>query len=207
MTAVALGLRALRGGAVTVGVALESGEPRVLLSRFLATAGADDRMAREPYHVAAELGRGADGRASDAARAAVAEGRERQARLAAAGLQQILAGLRADGGEVVAAALLVNRAGWVTDLLEYSLAYPDHPPVAEGLAVRDALRSALDDAGVAISEVDEKTLPGRASLVLALDPTEIEARLKMLGSSVGPPWRKEQKLACLAAWAALAESR
>lgn len=207
MTAVALGLRALRGGAVTVGVALEAGEPRVLLSRFLATAADDDRLAREPYHVAAELGRGADGRASEAARAAVAEGRERQERLAAAGLEDILAGLRADGGEVAAAALLVNRAGWVTDLLEYSLAYADHPPVAEGLAVRDALRSALGSAGIVISEVDEKSLAGRASLILALDPTEIESRLKALGSSVGAPWRKEQKLACLAAWAALAESR
>lgn len=207
MTAVALGLSALRGGAVTVGVALEAGQPRVLLSRFLATAADDDRLAREPYHVAAELGRGADGRASAEAHAAVAEGRKRQARLAAAGLQNLVTGLRADGCEIVAGALLVNRAGWVTDLLEYSLAYPDHPPVAEGLAVRDALRSALGDAGIAISEIDEKSLAGRASLILARDPVEIEAQLKALGASVGPPWRKEQKLACLAAWTALAESR
>jgi hypothetical protein len=36
-TPVGLGLRALKGGAVVVGVAVESGEPRVVLSTFLAT--------------------------------------------------------------------------------------------------------------------------------------------------------------------------
>jgi len=30
----------------------------------------------------------------------------------------------------------------------------------------------------------------------------IEARMKLLGASAGRPWRKEQKLACLAAWVA-----
>jgi hypothetical protein len=32
----------------------------------------------------------------------------------------------------------------------------------------------------------------------------VDARLKDLGAAAGKPWRKEQKLACLAAWAAIA---
>jgi hypothetical protein len=100
----------------------------------------------------------------------------------------------------VVAALLVNRAGWVSDLLEYSLAWPEHVPVAEGLAVRDALRFAIKECRVEVVEVDEKSLPDLAADALGLSWAEIDARLKALGATVGRPWRKEQKLACLSAW-------
>lgn len=203
----ALGLRAQRGGAVTVGVTLENDEPGVVLSCFLATAAPNDRISLEPYHVAFDLARAADGGASAEAEAAVAEGRKRQNALAAKGLAEIVHTLRSGQLEPVIAALLVNRAGWVTDLLSYSLAYPDHPPVAEGLAVRDALRFALGRCAVDVDEVDEKSLPRRASEVLALPSPAIDARLKALGAEAGRPWRKEQKLACLAAWASLVSAR
>jgi len=39
---------------------------------------------------------------------------------------------------------------------------------------------------------------------LPLAPGEIDAALKDLGATAGRPWRKEQKLACLAAWIAVA---
>ena len=92
----------------------------------------------------------------------------------------------------------------MSDLLSYSLAFADHPPVAEGLAVRQALRFGLGPTGLEVVETDEKSLTDLASQVLDRSPAEIEARLKALGATVGPPWRKEQKLACLAAWLALA---
>jgi hypothetical protein len=203
-TPVALGLRAIRGGGIIVGVALDNGEPRVALSSFLATAAENDRLSLEPYHVAA--GMCPDGKVSTDAAAAVAEGRKRQDALAAKGLEDIADRLRAEKGEPVAAALLVNRAGWVTDLLAYSIAFADHPPVAEGLAVRDALRFACRQAGVAIDEIDEKSLPNLASEVLRLSPAAIETRLKAFGAEAGKPWRKERKLACLAAWLTLAKA-
>jgi orotate phosphoribosyltransferase-like protein len=120
MVPVGLGFRALKGGSVVVGVAAD-GEPRVVLSSFLATAAEGDRLSLEPYHVAAEMERGPQGGASAEAEAAVAEGRKRQDKLAAAGLKDIVRELRKEGGEPVVAALLVNRAGWITDLLSYSL--------------------------------------------------------------------------------------
>jgi hypothetical protein len=52
--------------------------------------------------------------------------------------------------------------------------------------------------------MDEKSLPDLAAHVLDLSPGALDARLKALGASVERPWRKEQKLACLAAWVALA---
>jgi len=140
---VALGLRALRGGAVIVGVAVEADQPRVVLSSFIATA----------IEVAAEFKRGTDGNASIEAVTAVTEGRKRQDQLAAKGLINIVGKLRHARYDPVVAALLVNRASWIADLLEYSLFAPEHPAVAEGLAVRDALRFAFLRVSVAAVEL------------------------------------------------------
>jgi hypothetical protein len=200
---VALGFRAQRGGSVVVGVAAEGGAPRVVISTLLPTAAEGDRLAFEPYHVAAEMAQGASGVPAEVA-AAVAEGRRRQDAMAADGLERLVRRLHEAGSEPARAVLLLNRAGWITDLLRYSLSMPDHPPVAEGLAVREALRVAFARCGTPMTEMDEKSLPELASALLDLSPGALEARLKDLGAAAGRPWRKEQKLACLAAWVALA---
>lgn len=201
--AIAIGLRAQKGGALVVAVAVEGGEPRILLSTSFATHEPDDRLSLEPYRVAAEMAGGAQG---DAA-AAVAEGRRCQDKIAAEGLREIVGRLEALGGRPSAAALLVNRAGWITDLLSYSLAWPEHVPVAELLAVRDALRFALRSCGLDAVELDEKSLFDVAAERFDMSPEEMDGVLKDLGASVGRPWRKEQKLACLAAWIAITERR
>lgn len=202
-----LGVRAHKGGAVVVGLVIEEGEPRVVVSTFLETYADGDRLSFEPYSVAAGMARGPQGRASAEAAAAVAEGRRRQDQLAAKGLLSIVRQLEEAKCKPVVAALLVNRAGWITDLLEYSLSWPDHVPVAETLAVRDALRFALRRCGLEVAELDEKSLPDLAAKKLDMSSAEIDARLKALGATVGRPWRKEQKLACLSAWVAVAGQR
>lgn len=200
MTPVGLGFRAGRGGSVVVGIAFDGREPRVVLSGFLATGSEGDRLSLEPYRVAAEMAR--DGHGDPAS--AVAEGRERQGQLAAEGLEGIVRKLRETGCEPVVAALMVNRAGWITDLLSYSLAFEEHVPVAEGLAVRDALRFAFARCKLDVDEIDEKSLPEAASKELGLSSAEIAARIKALGATAGKPWRKEQKVACLGGWIAAA---
>jgi antitoxin component HigA of HigAB toxin-antitoxin module len=207
MVAIGLGFRALKGGGVVVGVAANGSDPRVVLSTFLATAAEGERLALEPYRVAAEMEQVLQGAVLAEAAAAVAEGRQRQGELAAKGLDNIVRKLREAGCEPAVAALLVNRAGWITDLLEYSLSWPEHVPVAEGLAVRDALRFAFGRVGVDVAELDEKSLPDLASKDLAMSLADLNASLKALGAAVGQPWRKEQKLACLAAWVAVAARR
>lgn len=204
MVPVGLGFRALKGGGVVVGVAANVSEPRVVLSTFLATAAEGDRLALEPYRVAAEMEQGLQGGVPAEAATAVAEGRRRQGELAAKGLDNIVRKLQEAGCEPVVAALLVNRAGWITDLLEYSLSWPEHVPVAEALAVRDALRFAIGRVGVDVAELDEKSLPDLASKELGMSPADLNTCLKALGAAVGRPWRKEQKLTCLAAWVAVA---
>jgi hypothetical protein len=204
-TPVALGFRAQRGGSVVVGVALEAGAPRVVLNAFLATAAPGDRLAFEPYHVVYEMAGGPTREAAPAAVvSALAEARGRQDALAASGLAAILEQLAAAGSAGRVGALLVNRAGWMIDDLPHALRAPEHPPVLEGLAVRDALRFALGHCRLAATETDEKSLPDTASVVLGASPGALEAQLKALGASAGKPWRKEQKSACLAAWLALA---
>lgn len=204
MTPVALGFRAGRGGSVVVGVAVDLPQPRVVLSTFLATAAEGDRLAFEPYQVAYEMPRAADGGPTAEAAAAVAEGRRRQAAVASTALAGVLAGLNSDGFRAAVAALLINRAGWMTDQLEHCLSAPEHPPVAEGLAVRVALRAAFAGAGLDVVEMDEKSLRESAMLKLPLAPGQIDLQLKALGATAGRPWRKEQKAACLAAWVATA---
>jgi hypothetical protein len=199
----ALGFRAGRGGSLVVGVAVEGGEPRVVLSGYLATATEGDRLALEPYQVAFEMAEGVRGEVPATVTAAVAEGRRRQEALAAAGLKEILGRLRDEGRVPAVAALLVNRAGWIIDLLGHSLSDPAHPSVAEGLAVRDALRSAFRECGLDLVEMDEKSLAETGAIKLGLTPGELEARLKVLGVGL-KPWRKEERLACLAAWLAAA---
>ena len=180
---VALGLRAQKGGAVVVGLGLDKGEPLLLLSTFLA-------IGEEPYRAAAAL-------PQDQAKAVVAEGRRRQDLLAAKGLRTILESLRPP----LVAALLVNRAAWITDLLSYSREWAEHIPVAENLALRDALRFACRENGVELAEWGEKSLPDQAAESLG----DVEARLAVFGAAAGTPWRKEQKLASLAAWMSLRE--
>jgi hypothetical protein len=204
-TPVALGIRAIRGGGIVIAVTLDRNKPRVTLSSFIATSTEGDRLSLEPYHVAVEMKRRADGKPSADAIAAVTEGRRRQVQLAAKGLKDLIDKLKRDGFESATAALLINRAGWITDLLSYSLAFADHPPVAEGLAVRDAFRFAIKRTKLTLAEVDEKSLPDLAS-TLRLGSTSVDAQLKSLGVQAGKPWRKEQKLACLAAWLTLAAS-
>ena len=198
--ATALGLRAHKGGAILVALTLDNRQPRLLLNTTLATHADGDRLTREPYHAARDLPRSPDGRA--AAEALVAEARRRQDQLAHANLQSVLQRL---DPKPATAALLVNRAGWVTGLLDYSLEFPEHAAVAEPLAVREALRFALRQCGLASIELDEKSLPDGAAAILRSSPAEIDATLKSLGTAAGKPWRREQKLAALAAWVALAK--
>jgi hypothetical protein len=204
VTPIALGFRAGRGGSVVVGVAADRSLPRVVLSTFLPTAAEGDRLAFEPYQVAYEMPRGEGGRPTAEAAAAVAEGRRRQAALAATGLAAVLDRLKREGFRPAVAALLINRAGWMTDLLEHSLSAPEHPPVAEGLAVRAALRTAFAGLGLDVVEMDEKSLRESAALKLPLPSSQIDIQLNALGATVGRPWRKEQKASCLAAWVAAA---
>jgi hypothetical protein len=83
-------------------------------------------------------------------------------------------------------------------------AWPEHVPLAEGLAVRDALRLGCGRCSLEVAEIDEKSLREVASVHLRLSPLDMDVHLKSLGATVGRPWRRVQKLACLSAWVTVA---
>jgi hypothetical protein len=211
MVPIGLGFRALRGGSVVVGVAAgddsDGDQPQVVLSSFLATAIEGDPLASGPYHVAAATERGARDKFPSERAAVVAEGRKRQDRAAAKGLDDIVRKLNDSGYAPIVGALLVNRAGWLIDDLNHCLSGPEHVRVAEGLAVRQAIRFALGERAIQVVEVDEKSLHEAASNAWHTSSADISARLNALGATVGRPWRKEQKLACLSAWFTFAALR
>lgn len=66
--------------------------------------------------------------------------------------------------------------------------------------MRDALRYAFAQCAIETIELDEKSLQEVAVKQLRLSIAEIDERLK----GTTKPWRKEQKLAGLSAWLALA---
>jgi hypothetical protein len=65
----------------------------------------------------------------------------------------------------------------------------------------------LQECRVESIELDERSLPDLAAHTLDTSSMAIDARLKALGATVGRPWRKEQKLACLSAWFAMTAQR
>jgi hypothetical protein len=73
--------------------------------------------------------------------------------------------------------------------------------------VRAAVRLACGRCGLEVVEIDEKSLHEVASEQLRLSPHDMDVRLKSLGATVGRPWRREQKLACLSAWVTVAALR
>jgi hypothetical protein len=197
-----IGFRAIRGGCVVVALNIVGGQPKMVLSSFLHTATDGDRLSLEPYSVAAELMRAKPDTALSDLEGMIADARARQNQQAFKGLAEMLDRMKMSATDRISVGLLVNRAGWITDQLSHSLSAPEHPAIAEGLAVRDALRFACDQVGLGVAELDEKTLGESAQTILDKPSSDIDATIKLLGQDAGKPWRKEQKLACLAAWMA-----
>ena len=74
---------------------------------------------------------------------------------------------------------------------------------AEGALFREALAGAAESSGVKLLRVPEKELNEYAVKTLALPFLKIQNKLTQMGKVLGPPWRKDQKDATLAAMIAL----
>jgi hypothetical protein len=71
---------------------------------------------------------------------------------------------------------------------------------AEGALYRSVLWDAFGDRGVTVSSVGRDELPEEAALALGRDADTVRLLVAELGRALGPPWRREQKEATLAAW-------
>jgi hypothetical protein len=198
----AIGFRAHMGWAAAVGIAVVNGAPQLVHSSIIATAPEGDRIAKEPYHVAA----GWDGLARVQPHpnpaAAVAQGRKTQERMASKAVADIVAELKAKKIKVIAGAVLATR-GLQSYTLEEALSHHAHVHVAEGMAVREAVRLALKANKILLREFDQKSLYVEGAEALKLTEARLKQRLTEL-KGTAKPWTQDQKLCALAAWLALA---
>lgn len=74
---------------------------------------------------------------------------------------------------------------------------------AEGAFYRDALADACKRIGLRIERMPERDLWVVARNARRCNDRELRERLGALGKEIGPPWGEDQKLAALAAFAAL----
>jgi hypothetical protein len=203
----ALGFRAHSGWAVAVAVTGSPGNPILLERRRIEIADAALPGSKQPYHAAAEL---------DGVKAEMLIGRCRDssARLASGAIRAMVAEL-SEKHRLVASGILFGSG---RPLPELAMILRSHPLIhtAEGEFFREVLARASEDCSLPVNRVKEREVWERAAGMfhLRLQASGVDHRVKAvqerinaLGRSVGPPWRQDEKLATLAAWIALAESK
>jgi hypothetical protein len=152
----------------------------------------------QPYHAAAEV-------------LGIEAGRERirlceqAAREAADSIvDTVLSDLSRDRHRPSSAGLVLG-AGRLAGSLEEILRSHVQLHTAEGELLRTALGDAAAARGLHVVGVGGRDLRTRVCAVAELHEPELAGRLDAFGRSLGPPWTKREKSACLVAWAALAE--
>jgi hypothetical protein len=191
-----LGFRAHSGWAVLVAVAGPAGSPSVVDRRRVELADRGIKGSAQPYHAAALLN-------FQEAEAYLRSCTDATARMARDAVRQVVAEL-SEKGHPTAACCVLAGSGRPTPSLAATLA--SHPLIhtAEGEFYRNALKSACERCGLTVGSVRERELWSHAAQVLGMSKEELERRIALLGKSMGPPWRQDEKLAALAAWTVLA---
>ncbi|MGD0695282.1 MAG: hypothetical protein ABSB82_10550 [Terriglobia bacterium] len=195
-TPAALGFRAHSGWAALVAIAGSIKSPAVVARRRIELA--DPKLPRpvQPYHMAREM-------ALEEAAEYLKRFAEDSQRLAQQALREVIDHLR-EGGYRVIGCGIPTGSGRLPGSLESILA--SHPAVhtAEGELFRKVLARAGEKLRLPVLQVRERELLERAATELDMSVKDLERQLTELGQPVGPPWGKDQKLAALVAWTALA---
>ena len=124
-------------------------------------------------------------------------------RIAAEELGGLLAKLRADGYQPVAAVIPLGGMPVPGSLARI---LPSHSLLhaAEGELFRDALVAAAEHHRVMVLRAPPGDMVVRAARHLNWNQQSVLSTLAEMGRRVGPPWRRDEKDAALTAWLALA---
>jgi hypothetical protein len=118
----------------------------------------------------------------------------------------MVAQLKQNGLTVVAAGILFASGRPLPDL---AATLRSHALIhtAEGEFFREVLVRASEQCSLRVTKVKEREVWDRGTMLFRLPSADLQQRIGVLGRSLGPPWRQDQKLASLAGWIALAESK
>jgi len=194
MVKTALGFRVKSGWAAAVVLSGPSSSPSVLHSRGIELSDPAVPESRQPFH------------AVDDAQGDLEPDEDRiQKRLdvvrhvAGRSVGNLLADCRTNGWAP-------DRAGIVTgSLIDPSTVRSPHirAHAMEGRLFRAAIEDSLRDHALPWLVLGEKTAFARASEVIHSPEAVVKRTLANLGRGVKGPWRRDEKLASLAAWVAL----
>ena len=155
----------------------------------------DPALPDQVYHAARGLG-------PDSAAQLVRRAERVIAGTATAGVRDLVAGLRGSGHEVVAAGVPTSSAQ-VPSSLAKILASHTLLHAAEGDLTRGALVVAASEQNLAVYQAPARDLAAYARTALGHDERTLNCMLGDLGRALGPPWRRDERDATLAAWLAL----
>jgi hypothetical protein len=193
----ALGLRAHTGWAIAVAVG--GGTSPEVFVEWRRLELSDASVPVQAYHAARALSPEEANvltqRAHDAARNA-----------AARSLGDLVEELRAHGHDLVGAGLSTSSAR-IPTALRTILASHVLVHAAEGELYREALAHAAEVRGIPLVRVPARDLEARARQASRLDERSLRELLAELGRAAGPPWRKDEREAAMAACVAFAATR
>ena len=195
----ALGFRAHSGWAAAVAVAGTPRAPEILDRRRIEIADPEIPGSVQPYHAAEDL-------PFEKAQKFLKRCEAGSARLARETVGALLADLKAKGHAVVGCGLLL-ASGRPLPALESVLASHALIHTADGEHFRDALAQASKQHRLSVLRVKEREVYAQAAARFEIPFDDLQSRINAMGKGLGPPWTKDQKLAAIAAWLALARRK
>jgi hypothetical protein len=174
-------------------------KPVVLDRRRIEISDTAISGSRQPFHAAERL-------RFERAEELIGQCRDSSMLLATHAVTAMAAALNQNGHTIVGAAILFASGRTLPDL---AAILRSHALIhtAEGEFFREVLAGACEHCSLPVTKVKEREIWERGTSVLRLPSADLQQRIDELGKSLGPPWRQDEKLASMAAWIALAESK
>jgi hypothetical protein len=194
--AAAVGLTVSTGRAVVVVLRGTRASPEIVVRYEIQLSDPWVRESSHPYHF--EFGDA--GAAGERARILGCKAAERAVHSA---MRTLVSDMRAHGLEPRAAAIVVRS------LIEPKRVRGVHPRAhaEERKLYCSAVAASLAECGVRAATFEERAVRASAAKILAMKAKQLDDMLWVFVRRVGTPWRAPEKLAALAAWASLPESK
>ena len=191
MKRAALGVRIHSGWGVLVAVSGAADSVEILDRRRIVTTDPGIPGANQPYHYAKSFGL-TESETYLANCAAASE------RLALEAVAEAARELKGQNYNIAGSAVLL-ASGRPLPSLSKILASHALIHTAEGEFFRNAIRKACQRLEIRVTAIRERELEERGKTAFGNAASRVQRRISSLGSSIGPPWTKDHKMAALAA--------